>query len=367
MPKTYTAATPLRFIELARSFSKLGEYDKATSIYQNALKLFGNNGLLIKSFSNFLLDINDYEKLIELTDQAYFSSNKRTAIISGNCQAPPLADMLGMHTGFNAEYDIIETLPAIHLMPPELQNIVANDLLPKIDLFITQNILNKNFPLRTEAIASIAKNTIVFPTFYFSAYFPDLIYLKHNGATIRDEPLSDYHSALVVSFFVKRKSAEECASALKSGNWIGNRYEQATLELFETLHEREKSWDVKVIDQIQKAYKKKLLFHTINHPDESLLHYTANSILGMLEMKSLGQDIIDKTSTAMSSTKWIINDWILSGLPKGQGSHDTFLINNNNISIHDFVLLHYNYYAKNIHIVKSNLDSCVTALAKWQN
>lgn len=358
--------SPAQYRDFAFVLDKRGELDDSRKVYQLALKRFGNNQLISNSYSNFLMSIGDYQGLMELIDAVFLSLPLKKAFFMGNCQAAHLADMLGMHTGFSSEYSTIRTLPPIHNMAVELQRAVIDMLLPKIDLFVTQDIRNLNFPLRTEEIRHIPKRIIVFPTLHFSGYFPDIIYLKMQGQVIRSTPLTDYHSALVLVSFYDGVNAEECSKQLLSGDWIHNGYESLISSLVENLYARERFWDVKITRFIVENFKNQILFHTVNHPNACLLHEVANSILSIIHREKLHQSIINETSGILSQIKWIINDRIKQTLSSSQEWNNFFLINGEKMSASDFVLTHYKFYEQNLSLVECNVESCRNALFSWQ-
>jgi tetratricopeptide (TPR) repeat protein len=359
-------ASPKQCRDFASVLYELGEHDESRKVYQLALKRFKKSQLLINCYSNFLLNTGDYQSLMELIDEELLSVCSKTALFMGNCQAPPLSNILNMHRPFSSEYTTIRALPPIHRMPIGLQKIVADYLLPKIDLFVTQNILNSNSPLQTNVVKNIAKSTIVFPTFHFAGYFPDIIYLKKDGQTIRSSPLTDYHSALVLVSFFDGVSPQACSKQLISGDWIEKGYETYISSLFGTLHDREKFWDIKITNYLYNNFRSGILFHTVNHPNACLLHTTANLILNKLKKDRLPQSIIKETSDSLSQTRWIISDKIINNLSLEQNGRNFFIINKEKMSVSDFVSEHYQYYENNQSIVESNIEPCRDALFGWQ-
>ncbi|GFK95705.1 hypothetical protein NNJEOMEG_03573 [Fundidesulfovibrio magnetotacticus] len=357
---------PAQYHDFASALEHLGEHEEAKRIYKLALNKLGNHPILINGFSNFLSRSGDNQSLMDFIDATYFCSSKKTALIIGNCQSIAMSSILELHEEFTSEYSIINSIPPIHEMSIELQHFVSDMLLPRIDLLVTQDLLNLHCPLKTNVAKGIAQSTIVFPTFHFTGYFPDMVTLKTDDATPRNAPLTNYHSALIVTSYFDGVTPEDCAKRLTSGDWIERGYRTYLSSLFEELYHRERHWDVKFTDNLYKSYKSGILFHTFNHPNACLLHDAANSLLGILGMGRLPQHIVNATSDRLNYIQWLVNEKIRNELSLVQNGSACFSIYSAKISAVDFVRSHYQHYETNSLIVEKCIDICRKAIFSWQ-
>lgn len=315
-------------------------------------------------YSSYLIKRKKWSQLIKLIDRMYLSQPRKTALLIGNCQVAPITSIIEINDSFHTDFKIIKLLPDIHEMPLELQNLVYEYILPKVDILISQNIVNKKYPLNTEKCKDLCR-TIVFPTCFFAGYYPDIIYLKRNDQTIRRSPLVDYHSAFILQSFSEGLNENACIAALQDGSWIGENYLGQIQNIFDALADREKAWDIKITDYLYSNFKQKILFYTVNHPSTVLLALIANNILSYLGFDQIPLEKRNLIPEFLDRTKWIVNQKVASQIGIDPNTQSDFLIDGVSLSVEEFVGRHYRYYDENQDLVTENIDRCREQIGTW--
>jgi len=345
-----------RYKYFANNLIKKGNLDLDSKNIQVQLSLY----------SSYLIERKDWAQLIDLFDKILISSTKKTVLFVGNCQVTPLSRIVELSNSYCSEYHSFNLLPDIHNMAQELQNIVVDYLLPNTDILVTQNIINKEYPLNTENSKNLCR-TITIPTLYFAGYYPDIIYLKQNNQTIRTAPIIDYHSSFILHSFSEGISENSCITTLKDGSWIGENYLQNIENIFDSLYDREREWDVKITDYLYNNFKEKLLFHTVNHPGSDLLTLVATTLSSLLNLGEFNSNKLLVIPDFLNRTKWILNKKIADQLNMDPNTQLKFNINGSSMSVDKFVKTHYTFYRENPTIVKDNIERCKTQNNKWVN
>ncbi len=278
--------------------------------------------------------------------QGVRADGKQAVLFLGNCQAAPLRDICMLHAPFRERHAAIRNLPLLHTMPAELQNAILQQVIGEVDLVITQNILNKGFPLRTVDVRPRAKALIVYPTCFFGGYHPDALFLKDAQGTKRPGPLFELHSALVFTSFLAATPIEECARALGQGTWLGRSFRRYVSNCMQELRRRERHWDVKLTDYLRRHHTQAVLFHTLNHPAGSVLQHVADRIMLRLGLDRLSQAVREDTAGVMTNTQWIFPPRVaqMLGVPR-RFCRETFLLQGKEYTPAAFVELYYEFYA----------------------
>ncbi len=335
------------------------QVDEAEAIFLYVLQQKPESQWARDRYAQALLLKRDYLRIIDMVRMEIHQAcddNRKTVAFLGNCQSTPLRDICARHVPFKERFAPIRSLPLIHTMPAELQQLVRQKLIPAIDLLVTQNLLHKNYPLRTAALLPEARDLVVFPTCFFNGYHPDAMFLKDKqGKTLQRTMLGGLHSAFVFQCFTTRKKAEDCARELSAGSWLGRRIEHFVAQGFEELRKRERYWDIKLTDFFQERYKEGMLFHIVNHPEGGILHHFADQLMARLELAPLDEKIRLQTKRIMAESEWIFPAPVARMLGVLEScSRDSFQVRNKIYSPLEYVESHYKYYADNPEIVSHN-------------
>lgn len=210
----------------------------------------------------------------------------KKCLVYGNCQAMALRSFLSKHPNFTSFYEVIEIKP-VHLLTQgdvdRLEKTIA-----EIELFIHQPV-SDNYKgihqLSTNYIKSQLKSgcqTISFPVAYFTAYNPEITYLKNKNNIVISKPFP-FHDLNILKLYAKGKSIDRTIEEIAGEAFYSAEYLQENLSAtLRNLAAREKSLEVKISAFIQENFRIKKLFHTFNHPSAVVLEYILNYILDLL-------------------------------------------------------------------------------------
>lgn len=187
-----------------------------------------------------------------------------------------------------------------------MDNIDQNDFLNKIkeaDIIITQPI-HKGYRnldyLHTEYVFENAKETakiFVFPSLYLNFYYFDLSYKTLESGELLREP-SDYHYTSLIKCFKENKEINYYLDEFVNNNDFKNtiELENMAIDSINELTKRENEMEIyneiktckiiKCSNFIEKNYKDKLLFYSMNHPAKYNFHYIAEIILQDLNLEN---------------------------------------------------------------------------------
>ncbi len=168
------------------------------------------------------------------------------------------------------------------------------------DIIITQpiniNYRNTDY-LDTEFLlkhCNMDTKIIIFPSIFFDLYYFDMTYLHLNNNSLLKEP-SDYHYNKMIEVYKYNNSGEDDYIEKYVDNIeYKSKYELEKIaddSIQELIKREKKMLDylnihdchlISVSDYIQKNYKKKLLFYSMNHPTKWLFHYVCENIVDYL-------------------------------------------------------------------------------------
>jgi Flp pilus assembly protein TadD len=334
--------SPSEYREFADSLGKAGRIEEAETVFREALDAHRDDPVLGKAYLEFLLGQGKHDAYVEYVLGALQSGNRKNIWILGNCQAAPLSFMLNAEQCFSSQYRCVDLIPPIHRQPVALQQLILDEVVPRIDYVFTQDILNEAFPLRTDSLKDKTNRITVFPTCHFAAYHPDIMSLKQSGRTVM-EPLSvSYHSCVVLHSFFNDRSESECAERLRRGDWFTGEYDVFVESVFQELRERESRWDIKLTRLLADRFEREILFHTVNHPKAEILHEIASSMMSRLGLPGLSDATRDATGHMLSQTRWNVSERTRRrfSLP-GAREAEEIVIGNRPMSAEEFVRIYY--------------------------
>ncbi|ELS03187.1 tetratricopeptide repeat protein [Xenococcus sp. PCC 7305] len=280
----------------------------------------------------------------------------KKCLIYGNCQIKPLREILQSNTNFQNQYQFIELEP-VHLLD---KSDVA-DLEAKIfqtDLFIHQlvsdnyqeieqfgtNYLRKNLPSSSKVIA--------IPGAYFTGYHPAIISFKNEEGNKSNEPC-DYHDVNLLYLFDRGKTVNETISLIQQANFYQPQYViNNVINTLNELRRREVELDITISDFIEKNYRRQKLFHTINHPGNTVLNYLANSILKLLDLPPNSQEF---QSEILDFTRFPIYPSVAQALKLNFDFDSEYCIQGEILNLQQTVELFFNFYNDNQELVKLNI------------
>lgn len=223
----------------------------------------------------------------------------KTILIYGNCHVYSLSNVLRSSPLFNNLYQIKSVI--VHEASPEELENMFTQLAPSSDAVIYQPISKgfRNLNIgsdRFDAIDAIDGPTkIKLTNAYYQGYFPDVGYLYSGGKHIEFNKISVQDNSFFNRWMwkiggVKNKHIEKYAGEIlpiynvnfykKDWSLQEHHLSLAKLDWREDLFNA----DVRVTDFIRRNYRKKKLFHTINHPTINLFHEQGRQIMEILDL-----------------------------------------------------------------------------------
>jgi hypothetical protein len=165
----------------------------------------------------------------------------------------------------------------------------VSELVSSVDLFIYQSVgeaFGKMYS--TENLLTLTKQSchhIAFPSIYFDGYNPEINYLRFIGGDIN--AFSDYHDINLVNSFLSNPDGcyQHCLNQYQSADYYtsGEVFTNANDSL-SALKVREQSCSVKIADFIEKNWREKRLFFSMNHPSNSVLNHIVSQINELLDI-----------------------------------------------------------------------------------
>ncbi|HCG6647461.1 TPA: hypothetical protein NJ228_002423 [Vibrio parahaemolyticus] len=202
---------------------------------------------------------------------------KKKVVVVGNCQARPIATLLEK---MSDEIEVTK-VAIVHLLKPEQED-EYQPFFEEADYIIAQ-LVNNDYPcefVRTSTMLSKYGAKVVKIINAFSkAHTP---YLDNLPKDLRlpNAPFSDYHFPMVLKYWSKGRSEEDCSSALDELYVHG----ESSHVVLDDLKNRERSADVTISDFIYSSENR--LFHTFNHPKNELMIVYSKRILSFLGIDS---------------------------------------------------------------------------------
>lgn len=242
-------------------------------------------GYGLKEFSDFI-----YYKLLR----------HKTAIIYGNCHVAVMKEFLKSSRIFSSVYSFYP-LPVVMDLNASM---ISNDVLSHCDLFLGQDIRENNPFGEVYSIKQIVSRLsrtcqiLIIPNLYKlgTLYFPQY---KRNFNNDNDDgfyqngrwdrygffPFSD---SIIDNLVKHGMNTREIISQCISGNNFSSReIEQCFESCIKKIRERERTWDIKCAEYIEKNYKSKRLFYEPEHPTNIMFEYICRNLLDLLGISDL--------------------------------------------------------------------------------
>jgi hypothetical protein len=207
--------------------------------------------------------------------------------IYGNCQAGCIAGFLKRSHEVNELFDISAFRGAHEISLNEIQD--AKTDLQTAAVFLTQHVSDG---FRGSEFSSLALKShlpssavvISYPSIYFDAYFPNLLYLSGERGLFTG-PGGDYHDKEILGGYAGSLTIDETISSLLDES----RYDATSVLMrFDTwlvnMREREKVLDVGISDFIAAEFRNSRLFYTFNHPTNVVMLEVCKTIAKLLSV-----------------------------------------------------------------------------------
>jgi hypothetical protein len=212
-------------------------------------------------------------------------SGRPVAIVLGNCQAPPVNDLLAASATFAREYAQVPVPPIHDITPAEVETL--RRLLPRTELILSQPIANdyRDLGLGTEQLVTHAPpgaRTIRWPSLYWPALFPYCVYVRTSPGVHVDAPITQYHDVRFLACAAAGMDGAAARALLRDHVPPRAGLAALTEDTLEVYGRLDHYCDVAVVDWIQRPEHEATAFWTINHPARSLLEEVVRQIHELL-------------------------------------------------------------------------------------
>ena len=222
----------------------------------------------------------------------------------GNCQPYALLTCLNLDSSYITHYECCYNTT--------LNKMEFTKLINKHDIIITQPI-DKNYRnidyLNTNYILNNTNGiVIIFNSCYFDFYYPDLKY------GYGKQPI-DYHYQYMVDCYKRGDTIENYVenyvnnpalisktSLLERATNSINELRKRDTKIREEYCKRSNVYFISISDFIEKNYRDKLLFYSMNHPSKYLFQFICENIITLLNVKNN----INYTIDPLNKTKCIL-------------------------------------------------------------
>lgn len=198
---------------------------------------------------------------------------KKLCVINANCHGNALKEYLNDNASFGKEYGIYP-VPMIHLNDKKE---ISEEILKRTDLYIHQNIKRDNsqgYKLSDEYTLPRLKagcRRICIPNFVKMAV---PFYPTHEAEAVYRSTLDLYYKDTLIDEAYMNSETKNLENMIQ---YILNyQFSKAAIHndfslMIEKLKEREKSWDIKIVDYIMDNYMDKQMFVDVSHPSDDLM------------------------------------------------------------------------------------------------
>lgn len=283
------------------------------------------------------------------------SKFKKYSIIA-NCQGIHLNTFLQTNENFKNKFKFIEIKP-IHTIDKNEIDYISENIIPNLDLVIIQPIKNGygNYHKYSTKylLEKINKDceVIMFPTIYFSGYFPNIVNFKI------DEINMSVHDRNIIKIFNqihdKKLFVEKCENLINSEsfyscNEISENIQGSLfiLKIRENLAMSKYKVNnfIKVSEFIETYYHKVLLFYSLNHFSKHIYRFLSDNILNILKIKKMDYpiDLDPQKNTENMILYKSVKDYINPKLEKNLFSQRGILTEN----LEKFLEFHFDKYSQ---------------------
>ena len=216
---------------------------------------------------------------------------KQKVLLNGSCASATFLPFLTTNKEFNKRYEIENLKLVFMLTEDDLKEYFEK--IKNCDILITQPIMGevyKKMGTDTETVKSLMKDgarLIKMPMPYFRGYYPEQFYIHdENGAIVNDcgELPAPYHNKIIFWGFINNKTSDEILNLLMAKKNMKN-ISKIAQDSIKEMQSREIGLDFKISDFIEKNYKEKRLFWSINHPTNLMIRHMTKEILKLLGIK----------------------------------------------------------------------------------
>ena len=198
---------------------------------------------------------------------------RKVCILNGNCQIGMLKKYLLANPVFRARYMLLD-FPEIHNVPKS--GIDPDEMIQAADLLLTQPIKASNRFTPKLSVDYMREHKregarlVTFSLLNFTGYFPQ--YTHDSRHISLGVPLVSYGDKNIDNLLEDGKESEEIVQIISKEDFYSPRFLDTWFaRQLQTFRDRDGACDVKMYDWLQVNYDKEILFHSFNHPRNTVL------------------------------------------------------------------------------------------------
>ena len=214
---------------------------------------------------------------------------KKVAVVYGNCHILPIKEGLRSNFDFSSQYGLYP-MRMIQEIAKEYKDDFNDTLFQHCDLFIHQSIRDNNrygFQLSSRLLISRlidSCNIISIPNLYGlpEYYFPQVEKnLPHKE--VRGRYYFSFRDKFIEKMEQQERSIDYMKQAILYDEFVSEgELNEAYFSYIEKVKNREKEWDIKILDVLIDNHGTNKLYYDINHPTDFVLRYVTKRILERL-------------------------------------------------------------------------------------
>lgn len=215
--------------------------------------------------------------------------NKNIVVINANCYGPIYKEFLNSSVDFANKYFIYDAIPFYEI---KRRN---EEFLKNCDLCLTQNIgdTERNHYFSKPYICERLKPDTQVITIPNLVGFGKIFYPQYDGINEMscEEGMGygffKYKDRMVDDLVKSKKYKSENIDSFKRKKHFDYQFLDRTFhDIVDMFKEREKMWDIKIIDDILELYKERQTFYDPQHPVNEILEIISMRILKLLDIES---------------------------------------------------------------------------------
>lgn len=225
--------------------------------------------------------------------------HKKLAILYGNCHGGVLKRYLSMSKEFSSQYGFypVEQIQECAQYKKDNPNIKVYEryleALHYCDLFIHQGVKKENYfgeEFSSDAFIKFLKpgcTKIVFPNLYRMPMFmfPQMVSYTD---TVKWEGLGWFFKDKFIDENYTNMTISQLADMIENEDLLPqNEILHGIKDFEQKIYEREKNWDIKILNHIKNGYKKQKLFYDPGHPSGYIMTHVAKKILNILGFRNV--------------------------------------------------------------------------------
>ncbi len=214
-------------------------------------------------------------------------SGRPVAVVLGNCQAPPVHDLLAASPAFAERYVLVPVTPIHLITAPEVR--ALQRLLARTELVVGQPVGPdyRGLGVGTEQLAAhvpASGRILRWPSMFWDAPFPYTVYVRAAHRVHIDAPIITYHDVRILAAAAAGMDATRTAALLRDHRPTAAGLQGVRDDMRRQYGTFDRLSDVTMLDWVERPEHFASAFWTINHPARSVLVELVRRIHERLEL-----------------------------------------------------------------------------------